>query len=110
MKAITVFKPYDARMAVVPDPIPKDNEVVIKVKETGVCATDIGIYTGKSSFVESGEITYPVRFGHEFSGVVTAVGKRLKTLRSATGCTPITALLAEFASIACAAIMKIART
>lgn len=81
MKAITVFKPYDARMTVVPDPIPKDNEVVIKVKETGVCATDIGIYTGKSSFVESGEITYPVRFGHEFSGVVTAVGKAVKNFK-----------------------------
>lgn len=74
MKAVTVYGPQDARMEIVPKPVATDDMVLIKVLRTGVCATDQSIYTGESSFVRSGEITYPCRFGHEFAGIVDSIG------------------------------------
>ena len=74
MKAITVYGPHDARMEEVPTPAATGDMLLIKVKRTGVCATDLSIYTGESSFIRSGEIVYPCRFGHEYAGVVEAVG------------------------------------
>ena len=74
MKAITVYGPHDARMEVVPKPLPVGDMLVIKVCRTGVCATDLSIFTGDSSFIRSGEIKYPCRFGHEYAGIVESVG------------------------------------
>ncbi len=81
MKAITVYGPRDARMETVPKPEAIGDMVVAKVCRTGVCATDQSIYTGDSSFIRSGEIKYPVRFGHEWAGIVEAVGPDVKDIR-----------------------------
>ncbi len=77
MKAITVYGPRDARMEEVPKPIATENMIVMKVLRTGVCATDSSIYTGESSFIKSGEIVYPCRFGHEWAGIVESVGEKV---------------------------------
>ncbi|MBO4220245.1 MAG: zinc-binding dehydrogenase [Clostridia bacterium] len=79
MKALTVFGPGDARITEVPAPHPHGDMVKIKVVRTGVCATDQAIFTGNCSFVRSGEIVYPVRMGHEYSGVVSEVGEDVKS-------------------------------
>ena len=50
-------------------PIPKDDEVQIKVMAAGICGTDIHIYKGEYFG------TYPRIVGHEFSGIITAKGK-----------------------------------
>jgi len=55
--------------------------MLVKVKNTGICATDLSIFTGESSFVKSGQITYPVRFGHEWSGEVEAVGEEVTAFK-----------------------------
>lgn len=75
MQAITVYGPHDMRLETVKMRELKKDEVLIRVAYTGICATDLAIYTGESSFVKSGEITYPCRIGHEWSGVVEAVGE-----------------------------------
>ena len=77
MKAVTVYGPRDARMEDVPKPVANDNMLVIKVVRTGVCATDSSIYTGESSFIRSGEIVFPCRFGHEWTGIVESVGENV---------------------------------
>ena len=77
MKAITVYGPGDARMEDVPTPEATGNMIVMKVLRTGVCATDLSIYSGESSFIRSGEIKYPCRFGHEWAGVVESVGDKV---------------------------------
>lgn len=77
MKAVTVYGPKDARMEDVPKPVAADNMLVMKVVRTGVCATDSSIYTGESSFIRSGEIVFPCRFGHEWAGVVESVGEKV---------------------------------
>lgn len=81
MKAVTVYGPLDARIEQVQKPAATGDMVVIKVLRTGVCATDFSIFTGDSSFVRSGEIVYPCRFGHEYAGVVEAVGPLVTKFR-----------------------------
>ena len=46
--------------------------------ENKVGLKSFSIYSGESSFVKSGQIKYPVRFGHEWSGVVESVGEDVK--------------------------------
>lgn len=77
MKAITVYAPKEAKMEHIEKPTPNDDMMVIKVHRTGVCATDLSIYSGESSFIRSGEITLPCRFGHEWAGVVESVGENV---------------------------------
>ena len=81
MKAITVYGPCDARMENVPKPEATGDMLVIKVKRTGVCATDLSIFTGESSFIKRGEIKIPCRFGHEWAGVVESVGPKVKKFK-----------------------------
>ena len=81
MRAITVYGPRDARMEVVPKPLPVGDMLVIKVCRTGVCATDLSIFTGDSSFIRSGEIKYPCRFGHEYAGIVESVGPEVTAFK-----------------------------
>lgn len=82
MKAVTVYGPYDARMEEVEKPVAVGDMLVIKVLRTGVCATDSSIYTGESSFIKSGEIVFPCRFGHEWAGVVESVGENVTKFKA----------------------------
>lgn len=78
MKVLLVEAPHIARFHEVPTPVPKGNQILIKVKRAGICGTDNAIFTGDCSFVRDGLIRYPVRFGHEWSGVVEAVGDHVR--------------------------------
>ena len=49
-------------------------DVLVRVKKSGICGTDYAIYSGHTRFIEMGLIRYPMTFGHEYSGVVEAVG------------------------------------
>lgn len=81
MNAVTVYGPNDARMERVAKPVAAGRMIVMKVKRTGVCATDLSIYSGLSSFVRSGEIRYPCRFGHEWAGIVESVGEEVTAFK-----------------------------
>lgn len=69
MKAWVLHNINDFRLETVDDPVIKDDEVLVEVKAAGICGSDIPrvFYTGTYS--------YPLIPGHEFSGVVAAVGK-----------------------------------
>jgi L-iditol 2-dehydrogenase len=54
----------------VPVPVIGDDDVLIKVKNTGICGTDWSIYNGWYSADK-----LPMIAGHEFSGVIAQVGK-----------------------------------
>lgn len=56
----------------IPIPEIQDNEILVKVKASGICGTDIHIYHGSPG---STEPKVPVVLGHEFAGEVIAVGK-----------------------------------
>ena len=55
----------------VPDPIPQDNEVLVKIKYAGICGTDQHIFSGDFH----PRTRLPFIPGHEFSGSVAALGK-----------------------------------
>jgi 2-desacetyl-2-hydroxyethyl bacteriochlorophyllide A dehydrogenase len=62
------------RLEVVERPIPsvEHGSVLVKVAYTGICGTDLELLNGRSAFVRQGLISYPIAFGHEWSGTVVA--------------------------------------
>ena len=57
-------------------------DVLTRVKYCGVCGTDVSIYSGETSLVRDGLIKYPVRPGHEWSGIVEKVGSEVKDFKA----------------------------
>lgn len=55
---------------------PRDNEVLIEIKATGVCHTDAYTLSGADP-----EGIFPTILGHEGAGIVVEVGKDVKTLK-----------------------------
>ncbi|MGW2558989.1 zinc-dependent alcohol dehydrogenase family protein [Streptomyces sp. NPDC001514] len=70
MRAV-VFEEYgqDAEVREVPDPVPSDHGVVVRVEATGLCRSDWHGWMGHDP-----DITLPHVPGHELAGVVEAVG------------------------------------
>ena len=56
----------------VPVPEVKENQVLVKIMNIGVCGSDIHVYHGKHPFTK-----YPVTQGHEVSGEITELGKNV---------------------------------
>ena len=52
-------------------PVPKEDEVLIKVMAAGFCGTDIHTYKGEHV------TNYPIIPGHEFSGVIAEIGEKV---------------------------------
>ena len=73
MKALVKTKPGKGNIELMdmPKPVPKENEVLIKVKSCGICGTDLKIQDG-DFFADT-----PVIIGHEFSGIVEEVGENV---------------------------------
>ncbi len=76
MKAAVFEKVEKITVKQVPVPEISEDEVLIKVKYTGICGTDWSIYTGKYSADK-----LPLIAGHEFSGTIAQVGKKARNLR-----------------------------
>jgi L-iditol 2-dehydrogenase len=77
MKALIVKAPNQLEIIETPKPKVGPRDLLAKVSYCGICATDIAIVTGMSSFVEDGLVQYPVRIGHEWSGIVEEVGSEV---------------------------------
>lgn len=75
MKAAVFEKPGVITVKQVPVPVIGDDEVLIRVKLTGICGTDWSIYTGKYSADK-----LPLIAGHEFSGQIEQVGRNARGL------------------------------
>jgi 2-desacetyl-2-hydroxyethyl bacteriochlorophyllide A dehydrogenase len=69
MKSLIISEPGRMAVADAARPEPKGDELLIRVRASGICGTDVHIYNG--DFTAS----YPVVPGHEFSGDVVAVGR-----------------------------------
>lgn len=75
MKAAVYFGRHDLRVTEVAEGPVGDKQVRVSIKYCGVCGTDIHIYEGEGGAVA---VTPPLVIGHEFSGVVSAVGKDVR--------------------------------
>ncbi len=73
MKALTL-KNGTITYQTVPKPRLKKGEVLIRVKATGICGTDLHIYRG-------GRQVHTDIIGHEFSGVIEAVSPGVKHVK-----------------------------
>ncbi|HEY7595201.1 MAG TPA: alcohol dehydrogenase catalytic domain-containing protein, partial [Actinophytocola sp.] len=73
-RAFIITGPGRAEVREVPDPVAGPGEVVVDVERCGVCGTDAEFFSGEMTYLHSGEAAYPLRIGHEWAGVVSAVG------------------------------------
>ena len=71
MKAVLIEKFQQApKLVTVDDPIPEPHGVVVKVEATGVCRSDWHAWMGHDT-----DVNLPHVPGHEFAGVIEAIGK-----------------------------------
>ena len=77
-----VWKHPSFRVADLPEPSPGADEVLIRVRACGVCGSDVHMYEkdDEGYMVYPGMLSTPVVTGHEFSGVVEAVGENVVDL------------------------------
>ena len=74
MRAFVVTGPGECSVQDVEPPSAGSGEVVVDVARVGVCGTDVEFFTGEMTYLHDGHAAYPMRLGHEWCGVVTAVG------------------------------------
>ncbi len=63
----------------IPEPKPGPNDVLIQVRKTAICGTDIHIYNWDEW--ASNTIPVPMAVGHEFGGVVVELGSEVRGLK-----------------------------
>lgn len=75
MKVANLHGPLDLRLEDAPLPEPVRDQVLVKVRSSGVCGSDVNSYTGRTY-----EGTFPYVPGHEWSGEVDSVGPEVVRL------------------------------
>ena len=76
MVTVSVLEPHKLSIGETPLVPPKAGEVSIAVKRAGICGSDMHILHGSNPFV-----SYPRVIGHEFAGVISAVGEGVTRLK-----------------------------
>lgn len=69
MRAAIVDQPGSVRVGAVPDPTPRESQVVVRVGACGICGTDLHIADGHFP-----PTPYPIVPGHEFAGEIVELG------------------------------------
>ncbi|MES0864355.1 alcohol dehydrogenase catalytic domain-containing protein [Ruegeria sp. SCPT10] len=77
MKAIRIHGPHDVRVSDVSKPEPSSDEVLVRIRATGICGTDVEIRDGTMAYFSRGMAKFPVTPGHEWVGDVVALGDRV---------------------------------
>ncbi|TET13432.1 sorbitol dehydrogenase [Candidatus Aerophobetes bacterium] len=72
MKAIVKLAEGKIRLMDIPEPVPRPDQVKVKVKAAGICGTDIHGYSA---------LRPPVVLGHEVAGEVVEVGERVRKVK-----------------------------
>lgn len=76
MKAAVLTKIRKIEIKNIEKPKIKDSEVLIKVKSTGICGSDLHAYRGVHPFRKP-----PVILGHEISGIVEEIGDVVNNIK-----------------------------
>ncbi len=92
MKALRIHGPEDIRYDDLPTPSPGPGQSLVRVKAAGLCRTDIEVYENSIYHYKVGMAKLPVTPGHEWAGVVEAVGEGVTDLRPGARVTCETAL------------------
>ncbi|WP_071392893.1 zinc-dependent alcohol dehydrogenase family protein [Bacillus tuaregi] len=78
MKALVLTDTKKLELSEVAIPEPAPSEVLVSVKNCGICGTDLHIYHGDPG---SAEVTPPVVLGHELAGEVVAIGAEVTQVK-----------------------------
>ncbi|HEY1952200.1 MAG TPA: alcohol dehydrogenase catalytic domain-containing protein [Gemmatimonadaceae bacterium] len=78
--ALVVSAPHEASIQQRSIPTLKPGEILVRVAYEGICATDLEIFEGRLGYYKSGLAKYPIVPGHESSGTVVSLGKRVTSL------------------------------
>ena len=78
MNALVKYAKGSGNMEVrdVPEPSPREGDVKIKVAYAGICGSDLHVYHDSIAI----RMNFPVITGHEYSGVITELGKGVEGL------------------------------
>jgi L-iditol 2-dehydrogenase len=87
MKAAVFLGPGRIEIKNIPDPKPKQGEVLLKVKACAICGTDVRIFYHGQKNVVPPRIT-----GHEIAGIVEDIGSGVKNIKPGTPVTTVTSV------------------
>jgi len=73
LKVLFHTKPYCLEYIDYPDPIPGDDDVLVRVRACGICGSDVQGFTGRT-----GRRIPPLIMGHEAAGVIEDKGKNVR--------------------------------
>ncbi len=76
MKAAVLYAKNDIRIEEMDTPSLQRHEILIKVKATGICGSDLPRVMGDAAH------HYPIVLGHEFSGVVESIGSEVTRVKA----------------------------
>lgn len=78
MNALVVHGPHDWRYEEIPVPVISEDEILLKIEACGICASDVKCFHGAPMYWGDEKnmkwVKEPVVTGHEFIGVVAAIG------------------------------------
>jgi len=77
MNTAVLYNAHDFRIMEVPDPVPGDDEYLVKVKACGVCHSEIHQWDKKIR-----DLDYPRYIGHEVAGEIISSGKNTRRFKS----------------------------
>jgi len=77
MKAALCHEPGNIEIVEMDKPVPGPGEVVVQIKASGVCGSDVDGYLGTHPWIH-----YPIVLGHECSGIVDTVGDGVESFRN----------------------------
>lgn len=74
MKAVVLTAPDKFEYKDIERPEPGQGEILVRIKATGICGSDMELHRGTSPLFGMGLAKYPLIPGHEWSGVVEKCG------------------------------------
>jgi threonine dehydrogenase-like Zn-dependent dehydrogenase len=77
MRALVIDRPLSARVQLLPAPVPGPGQVVVDVRQAGICGTDVELFTRDLPYFEQGKSSFPLSPGHEWCGTVSALGPQV---------------------------------
>ena len=80
MRGVTFLGERKLRLTKFPDPVPGPREVIVEIKASGMCGSDLKFYrgTGETSSLGLGKVNGSIIAGHELCGVVAATGSAVE--------------------------------
>src|SRR5437762_6942119 len=87
MRAVTFHGDRKLELMDFPDPSPGPGDVVLEIKASGMCGSDLKFYraTGGAATLGLGKVSGPIIAGHEPCGVIAAIGGGVPERRGRVG-------------------------